>query len=77
MLGDVTEESTLLQLMNWAVMILGLIVEKVQSEKNTKQLFGSSSSPAKDNKKPQANAALPDKKDPKATDASQNSQKKE
>eukprot|EP00971_Amphidinium_carterae_P015186 300014-Amphidinium_carterae.1 len=57
-------------------MILGLIVEKVQDEKNTKQLFASSSSPAKDNKKPQANATVPDNKGPKATDASQNSQKK-
>eukprot|EP00971_Amphidinium_carterae_P283619 5630678-Amphidinium_carterae.1 len=39
MLGDVTEDSMLQQLMNWAIMILGLIVEKVQVEKNTKQLF--------------------------------------
>eukprot|EP00971_Amphidinium_carterae_P175276 3474673-Amphidinium_carterae.1 len=69
MLGDVSEDSTLQQLIQWAIMILGLTVEKVQEEKNTKQLFGSSSSPAKDGKKPQANAAVPDnKKGPRGTD---------
>eukprot|EP00971_Amphidinium_carterae_P348591 6490580-Amphidinium_carterae.1 len=69
MLGDVSEASTLQQLIQWAIMILGLTVEKVQEDKNTKQLFGSSSSPAKDGKKPQANAAVPDnKKGPKGAD---------
>eukprot|EP00971_Amphidinium_carterae_P113283 2244145-Amphidinium_carterae.1 len=69
MLGDVSEDSTLQQLIQWAIMILGLTVEKVKEDKNTKQLFGSSSSPAKDGKKPQANAAVPDnKKNPKGAD---------
>eukprot|EP00971_Amphidinium_carterae_P350695 6491688-Amphidinium_carterae.1 len=55
MLGDVSEDSTLQQLIQWAIMILGLTVEKFK--------------PSKDGKKPQANAAVPDnKKSPKGAD---------
>eukprot|EP00971_Amphidinium_carterae_P096103 1901727-Amphidinium_carterae.1 len=63
LLGDITENMDLDELVTWALRVLELMADHVQQDKNIKQMFGStagfSNTNPKNTKGPQANAATP------------------